>query len=99
MVIPTERLPKDHVEKVMSVWMGSGGHVVTYYLRGGQLVNFVGIIETMNISEESWTAKRPWTELKTDLTGWHQDLQTVIDAADRDNCYLWSLHTRPVAEN
>ena len=30
------------LEQVMSVFMGPGGHVVCYYLRGGELLNFVG---------------------------------------------------------
>jgi len=33
--------------------------------------------------------------MKADFVGWHEDIQTVIDAADRDQCYRWSLHFRP----
>ena len=37
----------------MSVWMGPGGHFITYYIRGGgALLNFVGLIETDEVSEE-----------------------------------------------
>ena len=59
-VVPTERLPKDLLERVMSVFMGPHGHVVCYYLRGGALLNFVGCVETDEVSEESWTVKTPW---------------------------------------
>ena len=94
-VVPTERLPKDLLEQVMSVFMGPDGHVVCYYLRGGALLNFVGIVETDHVSEESWTVKLPWDELKAQYRGWHPALQTVIDAADKDQCYRWSLFNRP----
>jgi salicylate hydroxylase len=94
-VVPTERLPKDLLERVMSVFMGPEGHVVCYYLRGGALLNFVGCVETEEISEESWTVKRPWKEFKARYVGWHSALQTIIDAADKDQCYLWSLFNRP----
>ncbi|HEY1545929.1 MAG TPA: FAD-dependent monooxygenase, partial [Xanthobacteraceae bacterium] len=60
-VVPTARLPKDLLERVMSVFMGPHGHVVCYYLRGGALLNFVGCVETEEVSEESWTVKTPWT--------------------------------------
>ncbi len=98
-VVPTERLPKDLLEQVMSVFMGPDGHVVCYYLRGGTLLNFVGIVETDEVSEESWTVKLPWDELKAQYRGWHPVLQTIIDAADKDQCYRWSLFNRPPIDN
>jgi salicylate hydroxylase len=79
----------------MSVFMGPGGHVVCYFLRAGALLNFVGLVETAEVSEEAWTVKFPWDALKTDFTGWHPIIQTIIDSADRDQCYRWSLHNRP----
>jgi salicylate hydroxylase len=97
--VPTDQLPPNLLEKVMSVFMGPGGHVVCYYLRAGTLLNFVGLIETAEVSEESWTVKFPWEALKADFTGWHSSLQTVIDAADHDHCYRWSLHNRPPIMN
>jgi salicylate hydroxylase len=93
--VPVERLPENFLDPVMNVFMGPGGHAVCYYLRGGKLLNFVGIVETDEVSEESWTVKFPWQRLKADFAGWHATIQTVIDAADRDNCYRWSLHNRP----
>jgi salicylate hydroxylase len=97
-IVPVERLPKPFLPQVMSVFMGPGGHVVCYYLRGGALLNFVGILETEE-SEESWTMKFPWERLKADFEGWHPAIQTIIDAADRDQCYRWSLHNRPPVRN
>jgi len=83
----------------MSVFMGPGGHVVCYYLRGGALLNFVGIVETDEVSEESWTEKLPWAMLKAEYAGWHPKLQSIIDAADKDQCFRWSLHNRPPISN
>jgi salicylate hydroxylase len=96
--VPVERLPKPFLPQVMSVFMGPGGHVVCYYLRGGALLNFVGILETEE-SEESWTMKFPWERLKADFEGWHPAIQTIIDAVDRDQCYRWSLYNRPPVRN
>jgi len=69
--VPTERLPENFLGQVMSVFMGPGRHVVCYYLRGGALLNFVGIVETDEVSEESWTARFPWEKFKADFTGWY----------------------------
>ena len=97
--LPTDRLPQGFMDPVMSVWMGPGAHVVCYYLRAGALLNFVGSVETSEVSEESWTAKFPWDHLKADFVGWHPDMQTIIDNADRDKCYRWSLFYRPPIDN
>jgi len=97
--VPVERLPDNFLEPVMSVFMGPGGHAVCYYLRGGALLNFVGIVETDEVSEESWTVKIPWEQLKADYAGWHPIIQTVIDKADKDKCYRWSLHNREPIRN
>jgi salicylate hydroxylase len=51
------------------------------------------------VSEESWTARFPWDKLKADFAGWHADIQTVIDLADRGACYRWSLFYRPPISN
>ena len=95
--VPVERLPKDTLERAMSVFVGPGRHAVCYYLRGGALLNFVGCVETDEISEESWTVKFPWEKLKSDYRGWNPAIQAIIDAADKDACYRWSLHNRPPA--
>jgi salicylate hydroxylase len=98
-VVPTSQLPADLLERAMSVFMGPGGHVVCYYLRAGDLLNFVGMVETDDVSEESWTVKLPWRTLKSHYAGWHPTIQTVIDAADRDQCYQWSLYARAPIDN
>jgi salicylate hydroxylase len=97
--VPVERLPANFLPQVMSVFMGPGGHAVCYYVRGGALLNFVGIVETDELSDESWTVRFPWEKLKADYVGWHPIIQTVIDMAEKDQCFRWSLHNRPPIGN
>ena len=98
LTVPSGRL-KSHSEREMAVWMGPDKHIVSYFLRGGELLNFVGLVETTEISEESWVSKFPWEKLKREFVGWNEEIQTIIDAADRDECYRWSLFFRPPVEN
>jgi salicylate hydroxylase len=97
--VPVERLPAGLIEPAMTLFLGPGGHAVCYFLRGGRVLNFVGIVETDEVLEESWTVKLPWERLKADYEGWHPIVHTVIDAADRDQCFRWSLHNRLPIEN
>lgn len=94
LTVPVERLPKNFMEPVMTVVMGPGKHAVMYYVRSGKLLNLVAIVETDDVQGESWTARFPWRNLKKDFFGWHDVVQTVIDAADKDFCYRWSLFVR-----
>ncbi len=92
--VPRAKLPKDFMDEVMSVWMGPGKHAVSYWIRRGEILNFVGAVETPNPTEESWTARFPWEDLKADFDGWHENIQTILDLVDRDQCYRWALYTR-----
>lgn len=96
LTVPIEKLaPEGQLERAMSVFVGPGKHAVCYYLRGGKLLNFVGCVETNDISEESWTVKYPWGRLKADFRGWNPSIQAIIDSVDKDACFRWSLHYRP----
>lgn len=97
--VPVERLPENFLDKVMSLFIGGGGHAVCYYVRGGNLLNFVGIVETDDVQEESWTIKMPWEQLKADFAGWHPIVQRVLDEADHNECFRWSLFYRPPIDN
>ena len=99
LTVPKQKLPPNFMEEVMSVWMGPGKHSVSYWIRGGDLLNFVGAVETPIAREESWTAKFPWEDLKADFEGWHEDIQTIIDLVDKEECYRWALYRRPTIEN
>ncbi len=93
-VVPADRLPTDFMEQRMYVWVGPGKHAVTYYLRGGELVNLVGCVDS-DWSEEGWTIQASWDDLKADYAGWCDTIQLILDAADRDGCYRWALNNRP----
>ena len=92
--VPTARIaPALRTDIVSTIWCGPNNHAVTYYLRGGELLNFVGCVERPD-EEESWTAKRPWQELDADYAGWHPMVRAVIDSVERDQCFRWALNNR-----
>jgi len=99
LTVPTARFPANFMDGKSSIWVGPNKHAVVYFLRGGTLLNFVAAVELDEWIEESWTLKRPWAELKADLTGWHEDIQAIIDAADREQCFRWALNVHPALDN
>ncbi len=97
--VPVERLPTDFMDLSCTIWCGPRGHMVVYYVRGGELVNFVACVDTDEWVEESWTQKADWEELRADFFGWHDDVLTLIEAVDRDQCFRWALNNRPPNPN
>ena len=92
-LVPVERLPKDILPTGdVGVHGPRRARGLLLPARRRKLLNFVGIVETDEVSEESWTVKFPWERLKADYAGWHPIIQTIIDCADKDECYRWSLH-------
>lgn len=91
-VVPAERLPPDFMQKTVSNFVGPNKHMVIYYLRNQQLVNFVGVVENERWTDSSWSTRAPKAELEDDFAGWHPTVQAVIHAVDKDQCYRWALH-------
>jgi salicylate hydroxylase len=94
-LVPADRLPEGLVNPVAGVWWGPGKHFVHYFLRGGELVNCVCVVEKEGWEIESWTEHGDHAELKRDFTGWHPTIQTLIDNMDPDACFKWALFDRP----
>ena len=88
-LVPMERLPPHQQRLVGANWMGVGGHVVTYPLRRGELLNFVGVVERDDWQLESWTEAGTREECLHDLRNWHHDVKTII--RNIDTPYKWAL--------
>lgn len=97
--VPREKLPENIMDIVGQVWCGPKNHAVMYWLRGGSLLNFVGSPARSAGEDESYTQRRPWEELKADYVGWHPQIQTILDATDRNECYRWALNNRKPVRN
>jgi salicylate hydroxylase len=96
--VPIERIaPALRTDIVSTIWCGPRNHAVTYYLRGGSLLNFVGCVER-EADEESWSARRPWQELSDDYALWHPMVRVVIEALDRGPCFRLALNRRTPVE-
>ena len=54
-------------------WVGPGGHVVHYPVRGGALLNFVGLLERDDWRVESWTVQGTKDEFANDFRNWNPD--------------------------
>jgi salicylate hydroxylase len=88
-LVPMERLPRNMQRDVGTNWVGPGGHVITYPVRRGELLNFVGIIERESWPVESWTEQGTREECSGSFAGWNAEIHTIIQTLDVP--YKWAL--------
>ena len=62
-LISREKLP-GWPEVAHMVWMGDGKHFITYPVRSGRLLNYVGFVPTKDETIESWSAAGDVEELR-----------------------------------
>lgn len=93
-LVPTDRLPKNLVRPMSTAWWGPGKHFVHYYVRGGQFVNCVCVVEKDGWEVESWITPGDIDELRSDFAGWHASIQQLLDQADGDSLFKWALFDR-----
>lgn len=93
-LIPADRLPEDFMPPIFVNWMGPRTHMVVYWVHDRKYLNFVGCTEKPDWTEEGWTIKAPWEDLKAKFQGFHPDVQKIIDEMDHDAVYCWALNIR-----
>jgi salicylate hydroxylase len=91
--VEASKLPKGLIKPNANLWVGPGKHFVSYYLRGGDLVNFVAVQERNDWQKESWNEPGDVTELQETFKGWHPEVTELLRATD--SCFLWALFDRP----
>ena len=95
--VSAERLPPGLIPPDSLNWMGPAGCVVHYYVRPGQLVNWIAHRKTDTWAEESWSVEGDKQELLTAFPGWHESLLTLFRATER--CYKWAILDRDPLPN
>lgn len=92
--VPMNALGADAPRPTACAWMGRGKHGVTYRLRGGELANFVGVVERTNWHEEGWTSQGTKVDALADFVGWHPTVTRMLEAAQDDQMFQWALYDR-----
>jgi salicylate hydroxylase len=77
------------------VTMGPGRHLVSYPLRGGDMVNLVAVEERESWAAEGWNHADDPANLRAAFAGWGGMAGAMIEAVTAPT--LWGLHRHPVA--
>lgn len=75
-----------------SMWLGPTAHIVTYPVRQGELLNFIGMVDRDDWLSESWTEPGTVEECLGDFEGWHEHVRRMVRHIAVP--YKWALRVR-----
>jgi salicylate hydroxylase len=91
-LVPTDALPKGLVPTDMSAFFGPRASLVTYYVRGGEYVNWIAMAEEDSWRSESWSIEVDPAEVASRYDGWCPIVGQLLAATQR--CNKWALFDR-----
>ncbi|MEM7570748.1 MAG: FAD-dependent monooxygenase [Pseudomonadota bacterium] len=92
-LVPAERLrrPAAHAGAA-TIWSGRGCHAVTYTLRGGALMNFIGVVESEQPRAGSWDQSARPEEVLPLFRRFQPEVLEIIRQADQ--LRPWGLYVQ-----
>ena len=76
----------------MRNWLGPGKHFLVYPVRAGDLINYVGFVQTDEEMKESWSAPGDPRTLAAEFAGWDPMIEAII--AQVSKTFRWGLYDR-----
>lgn len=98
-LVPAGKLGSKSVERLNINHLGTGRNIVSYPVRGTELVNIVALTKADDWAEESWTAKASKSELAQHYEGWADYVQDLLKVIPGDELYRWGLFIRKPLAN
>jgi salicylate hydroxylase len=77
----------------VTLWMGPHGHVVSYWVRGGQLYNVVAVVE-QDWRDDGWRTPGDIEDVLAAYAGWSPTLRAIL--ANGTDVYKWALLDREI---
>ena len=74
------------------MWLGRGKHFLTFPVRAGKLVNYVGFVPADEEMKESWSAPGDPAVLRREFEGWDPRIGEVLEQVDKT--FRWALYDR-----
>ncbi len=90
-VLPHALLP-DWPTDAWLMWLGKGKHFLTFPVRAGELINYVGFVPADQEMKESWSAPGDPDVLRAEFAGWDPRIERVLGEVQKT--FRWALYDR-----
>jgi len=72
------------------MWLGKGKHFLSFPVRSGELINYVGFVPADAEMKESWSAPGDPDVLRREFEGWDPRIGTLLSQVE--NTFRWALY-------
>jgi salicylate hydroxylase len=90
-LVPHECVPYWPTES-WQMWLGKAKHFLTFPVRAGKLINFVGFVPADKEMKESWSAPGDPEVLRAEFTGWDPRIEALLKQVQ--STFRWALYDR-----
>jgi salicylate hydroxylase len=90
-LVPHARIPHWPTDR-WQMWLGQGRHFLTFPVRAGRLINYVGFVPTDEKMKESWSAPGDPDVLRQEFAGWDPRIQQLLQEVQVT--FRWALYDR-----
>ncbi len=91
-LIPADRISSLKLEEHCHIWTGPGRSVVAYWVRPGELFNFVGTVPSIEVHRESYTVSGDVADLRRSFRGSNPRVESLVAAIDTN--FITGLYYR-----
>jgi len=74
------------------MWLGKGKHFLTFPVRAGKLINYVGFVPADQEMKESWSSPGDPDVLRQEFAGWDPRIELVLQQVQMT--FRWALYDR-----
>ena len=74
------------------MWLGKGKHFLTFPVRAGELINYVGFVPADEEMKESWSARGDPDVLRAEFAGWDPRIGSLLRHVQAT--FRWALYDR-----
>ncbi len=78
------------------MWLGKGKHFLTFPVRAGELINYVGFVPADQEMKESWSAPGDPDLLRLEFGGWDPRIESFLQQVQ--TTFRWALYDREPLE-
>ena len=90
-VLPHHLVPHWPADRWL-MWLGKARHFLTFPVRAGELINYVGFVPADAEMKESWSAPGDPDMLRREFEGWDPRIGTLLHQVEKT--FRWALYDR-----
>ena len=96
-LVQTSKLPPNLIPRATNNWLGENKHIVCYYVKNGDYVNFVAVTKHDKWLEQDWKLEGSLSQMRDCFKDSDNRVQILLDNCHK--CYLWGIFDIPPLDN